>query len=193
MVVYNKRKRKKLSFQDYDNKLTLLRKKQWIRGVSKATVLTNQAEAIDKTSNFNDKANSTRSTAHKTRPIQKTPGAALASIGKDIYYEEKVTDIVLKCWMARPWHFACLLMMMDRGLKDYFVNYYLLSIIVRSGLINPIGKIISLINSDVIILFLMYVQSDMYVDFYTSGNLYFIDHCRSYLWLSFLSMTYRTN
>ena len=48
--------------------------------------------------------------------------------------------IMLKCWVARPWHFACLLMMMDKGLKDYFVNYYSLSIIVRFGLINPIGK-----------------------------------------------------
>ena len=42
-VVYNKRKRKKLSFQDYDNKLTSLRKKQRIGGVSKAAGLTNQA------------------------------------------------------------------------------------------------------------------------------------------------------
>ena len=52
-------------------------------------------------------------------------------------------------------------MMMDRGLKDCFVNYCLLSIIVIFGLINPIGKIISLINSDVIILFSMYIRSDM--------------------------------
>ena len=72
-------------------------------------------------------------------------------------------------------------MMMDRGLKDWFVNYYLLSIIVMFGLINPIGKIIILINSDVIIRFLMYIQSDMYVYFYTSGNSYFIDHHISYL------------
>ena len=40
-VVYNKRKGKKLSFQDYDNKLTSLRKKQRIGGVSKAADLTN--------------------------------------------------------------------------------------------------------------------------------------------------------
>ena len=93
-VVYNKRKRKKLSFQDYDNKLTSLRKKQQIWGVSKAAGLTNQADAIDKTSNINDETNSTRSTENKTRPVRKATRAALASIGKVINYEEKVTDIV---------------------------------------------------------------------------------------------------
>ena len=68
-----------------------------------------------------------------------------------------------------------------QGTQRTFSNYYLLSIIFKFGLINPIGKIISIINSDVIILFMMYVQLNRYVDFYTSGNLYFIDHCRSYL------------
>ena len=79
------------------------------------------------------------------------------------------------------------------GTQGLFANYYLLNIIVMFGLINPIGKIISLLNSDAIILFMMYVQNDMYVDFYTSGNSYFIDHRKTYLWLSFFSMTYRSN
>ena len=47
-VVYNKRKRKKLSFQDYDNKLTSLRKKQQIGGVSKVAGLTKQAISMTK-------------------------------------------------------------------------------------------------------------------------------------------------
>ena len=68
-----------------------------------------------------------------------------------------------------------------QGTQRLFVNYYLLSIIVKFRLINLIGKIISIINSDVIILFVMYIWLDRYVDFYTSGNSYFIDHRRSYL------------
>ena len=80
-----------------------------------------------------------------------------------------------------------------QGTQRLFAKYYLLSIIVKFGLMNPIGKIISTINSDVIILFMMYVQIDMHVDFYTSGNSYFVDHHKSYLWLSLFSMTYRTN
>ena len=93
-VVYNRGKRKRLSFQDYDNKLTSLRKKQRIGGVSKATGLTNQVEAIGETSNINEESNPTRSTENTRRPIRKATRAALASIGKVINYEEKVTDIV---------------------------------------------------------------------------------------------------
>ena len=49
-----------------------------------------------------------------------------------------------------------------QGTKKLFANYYLLNIIVKIGLINPIGKIISIINSDVTILFMTYVQIYMY-------------------------------
>ena len=66
-----------------------------------------------------------------------------------------------------------------QGTQRTFANYYLLYIIVTIGLINPIGKIISIINSDVIILFIIYIQIDMYVDSYTFRNLYFIDHCKN--------------
>ena len=37
----------------------------------------------------------------------------------------------------------------EQGSQKLFVNYYLLYIIVMFGLINPIGKNKSLINSDV--------------------------------------------
>ena len=67
------------------------------------------------------------------------------------------------------------------GTQRSFVDYYLLSIIVKFRLINSTGKNISIINSDVIILFMIYVRIDRYVDFYTSGNSYFIDYRRSYL------------
>ena len=44
-----------------------------------------------------------------------------------------------------------------QGTQRLFANYYLLTIIIKFGLINPIGKIISIINSDMIILFMMYI------------------------------------
>ena len=79
------------------------------------------------------------------------------------------------------------------GTQRSFVDYYLLNIIVKIGLINPMDKIIGIINSDVIILFRIYVQVGMYVESYTSRNLYFIDYCKNLTSIEFLFMTYRTN
>ena len=80
-----------------------------------------------------------------------------------------------------------------QGTQRLFAYYYLLNIIVTIGLINPIGNIRSIINSDVIILFMTYVQIGTYVESYTSSNSYFMDHRKNLISIEFLSMTYRTN
>ena len=64
--------------------------------------------------------------------------------------------------MAIPWHFACLLMIMDRGIKGCLltINDYVL--LLSLGEFYPIGKIINIINSDTIILFgYMYDSASM--------------------------------
>ena len=89
-VVYNKQRKKKITFQDYDNKLTSLRKKNRDRSISKAT--TRSSVPIGASNIINNNNTPTQSREKNKRPLRKATRAALESIGKVINYEKKVTN-----------------------------------------------------------------------------------------------------